>query len=331
MNITSLSEHLEQYIIKNKLFYRKNKLLLAVSGGLDSMVLLHLLKSLEYNIAVAHCNFKLRGSESDYEEKFVVDKAKSIDIAVYTSSINTVEYAKINKLTIQEAARNIRYNFFNKLCDEYNYNFIVTAHHLDDRIETMFINLLRGTGIKGLTSIPVKNNRIVRPLLFATRKDILNYAKENNIEWCEDSSNNEDKYLRNQIRHYVIPVLLKLKNDFYNIQRDNFYRFERELQLIEDFIQINLEKFIIKKDDTIEIEKLAFNENIKLQKLLFYYLKKFGFVEKQVQELLADKIQVGKFIYSNEYIIIVDRNVWILKQKNFGTNNSDITIITENF
>jgi|YNPMSStandDraft_1061717.scaffolds.fasta_scaffold00262_24 tRNA(Ile)-lysidine synthase len=318
MNNLNLALRVEQYITELSLFSKQDNLLLAVSGGIDSMVLLHILKTLNYNFAIAHCNFQLRGNESENDEKFVLEVAKNENIIVHNIRFDTNDFAKTNKLNIQEAARNLRYEYFYTLCKKHNYHYILTAHHLDDRIETMLINLLRGTGLKGLTSISVKNNRVVRPLLFFTRKEIFQYAQENNIEWREDSSNNEDKYLRNKIRHQIIPLFLKLKEEFYHIQNDNFYRWEQEMQLLEDYIYKELEKLLEKNDETIRIKKTNFIKNERLQKVLAYYLKKFGFIDKQIQELFTNKMQTGKYIHSKEYIILIDRDVWILKQKEYN-------------
>lgn len=320
MNKSLLLEKVNLYIKEKSLFLPENKLLLAVSGGIDSMVLWHILKTLNYTFAIAHCNFQLRSEESENENMFVHNKANEDNLVFYSTRFDTISYANENKLSIQEAARNLRYEYFFALCQKYNYDFIVTAHHLDDRIETMFINLLRGTGLRGLTAIPIKNNLIVRPMLFATRNEIVEYAKENNIKWCEDSSNKEDKYLRNKIRHNLIPLLIQLKNDFYHIQSDNFTRWEQEMQLIEEYLESEIILYIEKKEEVFVIKKSPFLNNERLQNLLVYYLKKFGFLEKQVYNLFNNTIQTGKYIHSQKYVVMIDRDTWILKPVDENTS-----------
>lgn len=207
-------EQLQKYIADNNLFTHTDRLLLAVSGGIDSMTMLHLFTRLNYPVAVAHCNFQLRGNESAGDEYFVKSTVESLKIPFYSVRFETKEYAKQNKLSIQMAARELRYNWFSSLCKAHNFNYICLAHNADDSLETFFINLNRGTGIDGLTGIKPKSDMLVRPLLFASRKEIEHYGKEYHIPFREDSSNATEKYLRNFIRLRLLPMMEEVNPSF---------------------------------------------------------------------------------------------------------------------
>lgn len=203
----SLINSLQRYIKQHRLFTESDLLLVTVSGGVDSMVLLHSLLKLKYRCIVAHCNFGLRDAESDGDEHLVTSFCASQQIPLQTIRFDTQTYAKQHKLSIQMAARELRYDWFRKIAHETGCTRIVVAHNANDVAETFFLNLTRGAGLRGLGGIAVMNDKIVRPLLFAPRTEILAYARECNIVFREDSSNSSDKYHRNRIRHRVIPEL----------------------------------------------------------------------------------------------------------------------------
>ena len=184
--------------------------MLALSGGVDSVVLFDLFQKMNYEFAIAHCNFCLRGNESDDDEKFIYSISKINNIKLFVERFNTVEYAQKNNLSIQMAARELRYLWFKTLKKEFNYNFLATAHHHDDAIETVLINLIRGTGISGLHGIKKSHDNIIRPLISFNKKDILNYAHVNKLSYREDSSNTDDKYVRNKIRNQIIPLMKEI-------------------------------------------------------------------------------------------------------------------------
>ena len=186
---------------------------LAVSGGVDSMVLLDLFHQLPYDIAVLHCNFSLRNEESDGDEAFVKRYCEAKSIPLYIQKFDTSKFAEENKLSIQVAARKLRYDWFYSQLAEKNFDYILTAHHLDDNLETFLINLTRGTGLEGLTGIPSQNDKIIRPLLPFSRVEIEHYCSDTNLQWREDSSNASDKYFRNKIRHSIVPVLKELNSN----------------------------------------------------------------------------------------------------------------------
>jgi len=190
------------------------KLLLAISGGIDSIVLLELLSKLNLDLSLAHCNFQLRGKESEADEVFVRSKAEEYKTTLHVIRFDTKSYAAKQKDSIQMAARNLRYKWFKDLMKENKYNYLLTAHHADDNLETFFINLSRGTGIDGLCGIPEKSNEILRPLLPFSKEDICAFAMEQKLNWREDLSNKDSKYLRNKIRKELVPVLKELSPSF---------------------------------------------------------------------------------------------------------------------
>lgn len=232
-----------QYISQNKLIDKKNKpsLLLAVSGGLDSMVLLHLFKravdssALNLDLAIAHCNFSLRGEESGEDAKFVQTAAQKLGLEIFLAKFQTKEYAQKEAISIEMAARDLRYNFFRELMQTKGFDLCALAHHKDDLVETQCINLLRGTGIKGLCGILPKRDEYIRPLLFARRAEIEAYAKANGIEYRTDSTNLTDDYLRNKIRHRLLPLLEELNPRVVNRMAMSSRSFCRSQKVLEDW------------------------------------------------------------------------------------------------
>ncbi|WP_339705405.1 tRNA lysidine(34) synthetase TilS [uncultured Kriegella sp.] len=193
-----------------------NKFLLACSGGVDSMVLVDLCRQCNLDFVIAHCNFRLRGAASDGDEALVKEVGKSVGKKILVTHFDTIGYINKNKVSLQIAARDLRYRWFAELMEEKAINTLVTAHHADDNLETFIINLSRGTGIAGLTGIPSKTDSISRPLLPFSREEILAYARNRNLSWREDSSNADTKYLRNKIRHEIVPRLKELHPNFLN-------------------------------------------------------------------------------------------------------------------
>lgn len=226
-------EKFQNHIQSQFSFLNESKIFIAVSGGVDSMVLVDLYQKLQLNFSILHCNFQLRGEESEAETQFIRDFGKKNQIPYIIHYFETEKYAKENKLSIQLAARKLRYNWFQDELKNKNFNHLLTAHHADDNLETFLINLSRGTGIEGLTGIPKQNNFIIRPLLPFSRTEILQYAKENQVEWKEDSSNQSDKYLRNKIRHQIVPILKELHPTFL----DNFEKTQFFLQQNQQFVE----------------------------------------------------------------------------------------------
>lgn len=302
-----LSE-IKKYISENALFTDQIKLLLGVSGGIDSMVMTHLLHSLDYNIAIAHCNFHLRGQESDDDKKFVKQYAEKLGIDFYHVDFNTKEIAMKETKSIQMVARYLRYNWFEKVRKENKFDYIAIAHNADDTIETFFINFIRGTGLRGLTGIKNKSGNIVRPLLFASRTDIETYAEKNKLKFREDSSNSDVKYMRNSIRHEIIPLMQKLNPAFRNTFRNNEKHLHNAYLLYQD--QINqLKNGIVtyfKESCSINFEKLRntpFYETIG-----FEILNEYNFNSDTINDILSlPGISSGKKFFSSSHVLITNR------------------------
>ncbi|ESU24731.1 tilS protein [Flavobacterium enshiense DK69] len=304
----------QNHISKNLSFLKGKKLLLAVSGGVDSMVLVHLLHQLQFDISVAHCNFNLRGDESNGDEGFVKSFCKKSGIGFFVINFETKEYADLHKLSIQVSARQLRYNWFNELLEKEGFDFLLTAHHLDDSIETFLINFTRGTGLDGLTGIPQQNDKIVRPLLIFTREEIENYAKENQIGWREDSSNASDKYLRNKLRHKVIPVLKELNPGFSGSFLQTLENLQQSESMVDDASRIVYRKVVedIDNQKKINLSELMVLPNY--QAYLYQWLKPFGFTAwNDIYDLV--EAQSGKQVFSEHYRLLKDRNTLILTEK----------------
>lgn len=305
--LAAFKKHIEQHL--PALF--TSKVLLAVSGGVDSMVLLHLFKSLKLNFVVAHCNFQLRECESDLDEELVKKYCTDNNIIFYIKRFNTLEYAALSKVSIQMAARELRYNWFEELCNENQLNYIITAHHLDDQLETFLINFTRGTGIGGLVGIPEQNKNIVRPLLPFSREDILNYANRNHIFWREDASNASTKYLRNKIRHLIVPFFKEENNDFLNA----FQKTIRHLQDTQFIAEKALDQFVAncvtEDENLIQIDLQVVGAHEKPFVYLTTYLKRFGF-ESSIEIEKICNAGTGKVLKNANFTLVNDRNKLLL-------------------
>ncbi|GAA4045369.1 tRNA lysidine(34) synthetase TilS [Flavobacterium chungnamense] len=301
---------------------------MATSGGIDSMVLVHLLHQLKYDFAVAHCNFQLRGEESDGDEAFVTSFCKERQIEVFVQKFDTAKFAEDYKLSIQLAARKLRYGWFYELIDKEHFDYILTAHHLDDSLETFLINLSRGTGLDGLTGIPNQNERIIRPLLSFSRLDIEHYAKANAVQWREDSSNASDKYLRNKLRHDVVPVLKELHPNLLASFENTLEHLKQAQSLVEDASKL-VYKIVVKEEK--HLLKFQLKELLKLpnyKAYLFQWLKNYGFTAwDDIYNLV--EAQSGKQIYSEHYCLLKDRDCLILSLKEEATA-TDIYLIDKN-
>jgi len=314
-------EQFQNHINTNFPFLKKEKFLLAVSGGIDSMVLINLCHQLQLDFAVAHCNFQLRGTESDDDENYVKSYTEKLQIPIYTQKFNTEALSKQQKLSIQVTARNLRYEWFYSLLSNHNFDYILTAHHLDDSLETFLINFTRGSGIDGLTGIPERNDKIIRPLLPFSRSEIETFAKQINIQWREDSSNASDKYLRNKLRHELVPILKDLNPSLLATFQNTISSLQQSQSLVNDASQM-VYKEVVSEEDTIKIDiaKLLNYPNYKAY--LYQWLQSYGFTSWiDIYDLL--KAQSGKQVFSDKYIVLKDRNHLIVfpKQK----ENEDAT------
>jgi len=299
--------------IENQLpFLKEKKLLIAISGGLDSVVLTHLCYKLGLNISLAHCNFNLRGKESDSDETFVLELAMQLNLEVFTQSFETSIYAETNKTSIQVAARELRYTWFKDLSKELGYDYILTAHHADDTLETFLINLTRATGLEGLTGIPELNNTIVRPLLPYSRETIKHFAKTNSYTWREDSSNASTKYLRNKLRHEVIPLLKEINPKLLNGFQSTLQHLQDAADIIKDSVNDVSERAIAEETKTTITYNISVFKVLKNPKAYLYHIfKAYGFTAyNDVYNLL--EAQSGKQVFSKTHRLIKNRETLIL-------------------
>lgn len=306
----------QNHLLHNFQFLNGKKLLLATSGGIDSMVMLHLFQQLDYQIAIAHCNFQLRGVESFEDQKFIQEYADANAVPVYITQFDTKAFAEDYKLSTQVAARELRYNWFYELLETEQYDYILTAHHADDNLETFLINLSRGTGLDGLTGIPEKNENVVRPLLAFSQQEIEEYAELNQIKWREDSSNASDKYVRNKIRHHLVPTLKEMNPNFLS----SFHKTQIYLQEAQDMVD-DAAIMVYQQVATPEGENISFDLK-KLKKLpnyksyLYQWLNEFGFTAwNDIYDLVES--QSGKYVFSSEYRLLKDRETLILSPLDF--------------
>jgi len=306
-------EHFLENIDNHRLFSPNQKILLAISGGVDSMVMVSLFSKAKFIFGIAHCNFKLRGIESDEDAAFVKKMALNLGVEYFEKDFNTQETALLKKQSIQVAARELRYEWFKQIVSEKNYDYYATAHQFDDQTETFFINLFRGTGISGLRGILPKNGKCIRPLLFASRNEIEEFAANNGILFRNDSSNDSDKYLRNRIRHQVIPALKETYPDF----RKGFITTFKNLTGAE----IILNQEIKKKSETL-LEKQDFTIKIELKKLrlldplpvyLFEILKPFHFNFSTVEDICEALERIaGKSFFSTTHCLRGERDELVI-------------------
>ena len=306
-----LLEHFEQYNSRHALFNHEDKILLTVSGGVDSMVMLALFVEGGYNIGVAHCNFCLRGTESDEDEALVADTAAKYGIPFFNKRFDTTAEMERTGESMEMAARRLRYEWFEQLSHDHDYNAIAIAHHIDDSIETFFINLLRGTGLRGLTGISRQRSNIIRPLLFAERREILEYAVSHKIPFREDSSNRSQKYLRNKIRLGLLPMIREINPRFTSMMRGNLYRLADAQQFIEAGIAKIMEQVLERQGgiDRIHTELIEphFPQNFVIYSILNSL---YGFKGDVVEELYKalKNGATGRRFYAREYMACVDRN-----------------------
>ena len=292
-------------------FLENKKLFLAVSGGLDSMVLLHLFNQLPYEIAVLHCNFQLRGLESFGDQDFIQNYCDQNNIPIFTTQFDTEAFAKDYKLSTQVAARELRYSWFYELLETKKFDFILTAHHADDNLETFIINLTRGTGLDGLTGIPEQNDKIIRPLLPFSRDEILTYAEENKIQWREDSSNASNKYLRNKIRHDLVPMLKEINPAFLNAFQKTQSYLQESLEMVEDASIMIYQQVAKEEGDDIHFDLKQLKKLPNNRSYLYQWLKEFGFAAwNDIYDLVEG--QSGKQVFSESFRLLKNRDTLIL-------------------
>jgi tRNA(Ile)-lysidine synthase len=311
----SLFTNFEKYIAENSLLSADDRVLVAVSGGVDSMVLLSLMARTGREIAVAHCNFGLRGKEADEDEVAVQQTAQSLGVPFFNRRFDTLGEMERTGEGVQAAARRLRYTWFEELCREHGYTVVAIAHHADDSIETFFINLFRGTGLKGLTGISIVNGRVIRPLLFATRRDILDYAAANKIHYREDSSNRSTKYLRNKIRLGIIPRLLEISPRFGATMGQNVQHLTAAQLFINHGIELIRRQVEERRGGLVYIHPERIDKGYPVGFVIYELLNDgYGF-KGDVVDALVESLRAGtsgKRFYARDHVAYIDRGAIIV-------------------
>lgn len=326
----------KQFIEKFKTFIRDEGLfspaqpvLLAVSGGADSVVMTTLFRECGFNFGIAHCNFQLRGADSDKDAEFVQELAEKLNLPFYSETFDTVAYRKQHQLSLEEAARDLRYTWLEKIRTEFQYDHIATAHHLNDSMETVILNMVKGTGIRGLTGIATENNKIIRPLLFATRQEIETYAQANDIIFRTDTTNFENDFTRNKIRNQVVPLLKEINPSLEHTFQKNSRHFAETELLFSEQVNRKLRKIIIQKHNDRYIPIATLKNLPAVSTYLHELLFQYGFNSDQVEQMIGCFNESGKVFYSNTHRVIIDRKYFILTAKE-NEMDSSIVIKKEN-
>ena len=308
-----LVKKVKEFIEKEDLFSKQDKILVALSGGADSVALTRILITLGYHCEAAHCNFELRGEESDRDEDFVRNFCRSLNIKCHSIHFETRRYAAQQSISIEMAARELRYNWFSKICEESDCQVAAVAHHKDDSVETMLLNLIRGTGINGLLGIRPKNGNVVRPLLCASRQEVVAYLHRMNQTYVTDSTNLEDEYTRNKIRLNLLPLMEEINPSV----KDGLVKTASYLndisKVYQQAIKESIDRIFITPEKEISIEKLM-NEPAP-QALLFEVLSPLGFNSTQVEEVYGSlNGQPGKRFISSLWQVVKDRDLLLIEK-----------------
>ncbi|MBR5168172.1 MAG: tRNA lysidine(34) synthetase TilS [Salinivirgaceae bacterium] len=303
-----------QFVNDNRLFDRSHNLLAAVSGGADSSVMLHLLAQGRFKVSVAHCNFKLRGSDADADEQFVRQLAEKYGMPFFSVSFDTTAYAAEHKISIEMAARELRYNWFARLATEHGFDRILTAHHLDDNVETMLLNICRGTGINGLAGISLINGCIVRPLLFASRQQIEDYAAANGLAFRTDATNLTDDYQRNIVRHRIVPVMRQINPAFDERMLKNFSNIKQASQIYNWYID-KAKSEVLQTDGNRTIINIGMLMRQPFaEPVLYECVSEFGFNSSQAEQMMKIIGQKSGFTFSSAtHKLLIDRNQIIIE------------------
>lgn len=305
-----LYEKFLQYVERNQLFKPEDRILLTVSGGVDSMVMLYLFIRAGYDIGVAHCNFQLRGVESEEDEVLVQEEARRHGIPAYNKRFETQAEIDATGDSLQMVARRQRYDWFDALCAEHGYTHLAIAHQADDSVETFFINLLRGTGLRGLTGINMVNGKLVRPLLFAPRREITEYAHANKIPYREDSSNRSTKYLRNRIRLGVIPRFREISSHFTDTMTATVERLADAQYFVDYGMDLVRKEALVREGDHTIIDLMRINRGLPMKFVIFELMYGFGFRSEPIDQIyraLGDREHSGRRFYARDYVAYIDR------------------------
>lgn len=322
-----MKQQFETYIRTHQLLTPQSHVLLAISGGADSMVMLHLFEQLNYPIAIAHCNFQLRGHDAVRDEEFVLQYAHAHHIPVHHIRFNTIEYCKEHNISIEMGARQLRYEWFDRLMKQHHYTCLATAHHMDDSLETFFLNAIRKTGISGLHGILPRSGYIIRPLLFCTKKDILLYARDHHLQYQEDYTNKEDDVQRNFIRLNIIPLFEQLRPDFKsNLNATTRILYEQE-QIYNRHIADVKQQIMHTEGDNYIINIAQLTTLQPTATYLYECIRHYGFNYSQAQNI-ASSLQLNeeKCFSSPLYTLIKTRTRLVIKPISHNTETADTCI-----
>ncbi len=290
-----------------------DRILVALSGGADSVALLHLLLQNGFTCVAAHCNFALRGNESDEDERFVKELCRSWDVELHSTLFDTQTHSKDRKISIEMAARELRYQWFEELMVQTNTNYLATGHHGSDAIETFLLNLVRGTGIKGLTGIAWRNQHIIRPMLAASAGEVLDYCRSNKLRFRTDSSNMETHYQRNKIRHQIVPLLEELNPSFFGTMQHNMAHMREAEQIFAAEIQRVKEQMVAETEDALLIPIRLIKEHPQKQSMLYEILQPYGFPGQITSNIIESLYGIpGKQFFSATHRLVIDRYNLIL-------------------
>ncbi len=330
MKTDKLLSSFQSFLEKECGGHKKNHFLLTVSGGLDSVVMTDLFFKSNYSFSIAHCNFNLRGDESKGDEMFVKQLADKCNAKIYVAQFETLSVAKAENISIQMAARNLRYEWFEKLRVENNLDFIATAHHNDDSTETVLLNIVRGAGVEGLKGIVARNNFVIRPLLFASRKEILDYATDNNLQWRDDSSNASTDYQRNFIRHKILPLLKEI-NPSVQFAIKNLSTYSNEsILLINELINNYRNTICHWSEDEFIIDTEKISTHPAKATILHYLLADTNFNAPQIESIALSLERTGAVFYSNTHRLSINRKQLIASALHNKIENIELQIAGSN-
>ncbi len=308
-----------RYINEKHLIESPQKTLLAVSGGLDSVVMVHLFVKAGYDFGIAHCNFQLRGEDADGDEDFVRNIAQELNKPFFSTRFDTKNFAKMAGISTQMAARELRYVWFEEMRQQNGYDFIATAHHQDDNLETLLINLVRGTGLAGLHGILPKSQNLIRPLLFASRADLAQYVEVNKLTWREDASNQSSDYHRNLLRLEVVPILKKMNPNLTDSTKRFTDRMADVEQIVAESMTTVAREVVINTADSVELYYQKLNDMPAPKERLYYFLKPFGYQYHQAVAIWeARNTAIGKQFFSETHLLTKDRERFIITPKSIG-------------
>ncbi len=317
----------QNYIQQHKLLTPNVLVIVGVSGGADSVVLLHILLSLGYNCVIAHCNFHLRMEESKRDEEFVRKLSQSLHLPFYCVDFETTKYAKENHKSIEMAARDLRYTWFYKLLEKLNAQAIAVAHHADDSIETMLMNLVRGTGLRGMTGISARNEKVVRPLLCCTREEIETYIIRHNFENITDSTNATLDYQRNKFRNVVLPLLEEINPSVRQTLYQSLERFEGTLAIYEQAINNIKNKVVVFDNEIVKLKIAELVKQVNVTTVLYELLQPYNFRKAVVEQIITHlEGESGKLFYSDTHRLLKDRDYLIISKHEQASNEEYIIL-----